>query len=420
MSLAELLSQGDELLTGQTVDTNAAWLSERLIDMGFDVSQHTTVGDRRQQLTDTFSRLCGADLVVCTGGLGPTEDDLTTGCLADAYDLSLSFDAVAMTAIQNYFQRLGLEAPAINRKLAMLPDSCVRFDNHWGTAPGYAVNCRGTWFVCMPGVPREMKPMFETSVVPFLRAHFALKPKHLIMFRTIGMSESSLQTKLNDLDTGEIQLSFRTKRPENQIKLRVPADLDNSERERLVRGIQERIGDTVFAIEGWGSREQGGPLEHAVARALSEEGATVTVAESCTGGRVASALTSVPGASSWFVGGVIAYSNDVKIRSLGVRPETLAEHGAVSERVAREMAEGVRVAQHSTYGLAVTGIAGPGGGSDTKPVGTVHIAVASPETTVHRLLQLRGTREHIQSLSAAGVLELLRRQLNPVIQWENT
>jgi nicotinamide-nucleotide amidase len=265
-----------------------------------------------------------------------------------------------------------------------------------------------------------MKPMFTSAVIPFLRERFVLEPTHLIMFRTIGVGESTLQTKLQDVDTGEIQLGYRTRRPENQIKLRVPAHVDQTERERVVQDIRTRIGDAIFSVEGWTSSEQGGSLEETVARALTNEGATLATAESCTGGRVASALTGVPGASSWFVGGVVAYSNKTKVRSLQVLPETLETHGAVSEAVARQMAEGVRLVHNTTYGLAVTGIAGPGGGSDTKPVGTVHIAVASPQTTVHRALQLRGTREHIQSLSAGEVLELLRRQLHPTIQWENT
>lgn len=420
MPTVEILSQGDEVITGQVADTNAAWLSTRLTELGFTVTRHTSVGDHLEELQAVLGEIAGrCDLCIGTGGLGPTEDDLTAEAVARAFQMPLALDAQALSAIQEMYRRFGRVMPEANRKQAMLPSGSQRLDNHWGTAPGFGLSAKGTWFALLPGVPREMRAMFEEIVLPELAARFPVRPGRLVTIRTTGLGESNLQDRIGRWNVPDVALSFRTRSPENHIKLRFPPDWPEADVLALVGSVLERIGSSAFSVEGLsetsalsGVDTHGGELAEVIGRALLERGETLATAESCTGGRVGALLTAVAGSSAWFLEGAITYSNPSKTRVLGVPEALIAQHGAVSEPVARAMAEGVRAVAGSTYGLSATGIAGPGGGTPEKPVGTVHIALATPEVTHHRLLRLPGDRHRVQILAAAAVLDLLRRHLS--------
>ncbi|MCB9668658.1 MAG: CinA family nicotinamide mononucleotide deamidase-related protein [Alphaproteobacteria bacterium] len=418
--LAEILSQGDEVVTGQVVDSNAAWLAEKLTHMGFLVVRHTSVGDRLADLVQAFTEASGrADVVVCSGGLGPTEDDLTAEAIAQAFGRPLALDEVALADLIAKYERFRRVMPEVNRKQAWLPEGSQRLDNDWGTAPGFAVEAGRAWMAFMPGVPREMKRMFEHRVVPLIAERFHLLPAHLVTFRTTGCGESNLQEMLTGLALPEgVVLAFRTKLPENHVKLRFPASMPASGMAAVVDEVGGRLGRHLFTIEGAESLElsgafdtAGGDLAARVARQLLAREATLATAESCTGGRVAVSCTLHSGSSAWFLEGAVTYSNAAKVRQLGVPEALLEAHGAVSEPVARAMAEGIRERAGATYGLSTTGIAGPTGATPDKPVGTVHIALATPSGTEHRELHLSGERDRIQILAASAALDLLRRHL---------
>ncbi len=413
MPTAHILSQGDEVVTGQVVDTNAAWLATRLIDLGFDVVGHAAVPDRLPDLVAALRRVAGeADLVVCTGGLGPTADDLTAEAVAGAFGRPLIFDVVAMAAIEARYAAVGRPMPEANRKQAWLPEGCVRIDNAWGTAPGFGLAAGVAWLAFLPGVPREMRPMFDERVVPGLHERFSLRPGRLVTVRTIGIAEAEIQERLRDLPMPEgVALGFRTTLPENHVKLRTHSDISDEVLRDLARQVVQRLGSSVFTVEGVGAEAGGGSFPEVLGRTLLARGETVAVAESCTGGRLAAALTGVAGASAWFLEGRVTYANEAKVR-LGVSADMLAAVGAVSEEVARSLAESIRAKSGATYGLATTGIAGPGGGSEEKPVGTVWLALAGPQGTTARRIRLPGDRDRVQQLAAAGAMDLLRRQLD--------
>jgi len=408
---AVVLSQGDEVVTGQITDTNAAWLSERLTALGLRVVRHVTVGDRLEHIASAFGEAIGhAHVVLCTGGLGPTADDLTAAAVASVTGRPLQLDAEALAALQARYASFGRAMPESNRKQAMLPEGATRIDNARGTAPGFAMSLGGTWLACMPGVPHEMRAMFDHFVEPALVDRLALRPSRLVVLRTVGLGESTIQDRIQGIAEPGIVLATRTLLAENQLKLRIGPDVAEDRVRDLVHRLREAIGRAVFAVDGL-EGEPGGALVDRVAALLTARGQTLSVAESCTGGQLAAACTARPGASEWFMQGVVTYANAAKTDRLGVSPDLIATHGAVSEPVARAMAEGIRRTAHTTWGLATTGIAGPSGGSPDKPVGTVHVAAAGPTGTTHRLLRLPGDRARIQGWSVAATLELLRRQL---------
>ncbi|MCO4745069.1 MAG: CinA family nicotinamide mononucleotide deamidase-related protein [Proteobacteria bacterium] len=411
MPSAFILSQGDEVVTGQTVDTNAAWLGDRLTQLGIDVLGHVSVRDVEQEISDAMVEATQrADFVICTGGLGPTDDDMTAHAAAQAFECPLALDEVALEHIRNLYARHGRVMPEVNQKQAWLPMGARRIDNDWGTAPGFALDVNDCLLVCVAGVPREMKVLWTERVLALLDERFHLRPGRLVTLRTTGIGESNLQERIGRFDHPEAVISYRTMSPENQIKLRfVPSASDELVRE-LSLELAETIGSPVFSIEGLDG-ELGGSLIEVIGRTLADKGQTLATAESCTGGRVAAECTSVAGSSAWFLEGAVTYSNAAKSRQLGVDPTLIASNGAVSTEVAYAMARGIREASGATYGIATTGIAGPGGGSADKPVGTVHIALATPSDDVHRQLRLGGDRRRIQNLASAAALDLLRRHL---------
>lgn len=407
---AELLMIGTELLLGQTVDTNAAYIAEQLAHNGINVYFKTTVGDNRQRLLAALSiALMRADIVITSGGLGPTEDDLTRDVVASTMGLELVQDETALQQIESRFRRHDRHMPDSNRKQALMPKGALVLENGKGTAPGFIVRSLDKAVICMPGVPHEMKSMLTSAVLPYLHDHYDLDATlYSQMLKFTGIGESELEERLVDL--------FRSSNPTiapyagpGEVKLRLTARADSPEdAQQLFRPLEQeivhRVGEYMY-----GSGDD--TLESVVGEQLRAAGKTLAVAESCTGGLIAMRLTDVPGSSDYFPGGVVAYSNDVKRRLLDVPPDVLQKHGAVSKETAIAMAAGVAARFGTNIGLAVTGIAGPGGGSDQKPVGLVFIATfADGRSRVRRLL-FGGQRDLVRLRAAQTALDMVRLQL---------
>ena len=405
-----LLSQGDELLTGQTVDTNAAWLAERLTELGFKVLYGVTAPDETGAIKRAVAAAFAAgDVLICTGGLGPTSDDLTTECVADVARVQLALHQESLDRIVALYAHWGREMPQANVKQAMIPVGARVLQNDWGTAPGFELVHTDGDHACvgffLPGVPREMRQFWTHHLRPALVDRFERPHVRRVILRCMGIAESSLEERMRPFaDEPGLTVSFRTKLPENQVKLIFDAGVDEARADALAARAKAVIGSSCFG-------EDTGPIAEVIGQALAARGETVATAESCTGGQISAQITDVSGASRYYLEGSCVYSNAAKVRTCGVEQAALDTHGAVSEVVARQLAEGIRDRAGATYGLATTGIAGPGGGSPEKPVGTVHIALATPEGTVHRHLKLRGSRERITSMAAGLTLDLLRRRL---------
>lgn len=405
MPRAVILAQGDELTTGATVDTNSSWLAGRLWGLGVLVRRVVTAPDDQAEIASVLREAeAMADVVVSTGGLGPTSDDWTAAAAATAFDMPLELNALALAQVEARYAAWRRQPTPAARKQAVLPRGCRVLENHWGTAPAFAIDRPGCPFYFLPGVPREMKPLFESAVEPEIRARLGTVPPRLVILRTSGAPESELAERMRGIHEPGLTVGYRASMGEVQIKLRFDADVPEERASEVVSATRAALGAAVYGVDS-------GDLAEVVGRKLGERGETLAVAESCTAGRLAAFVASVPGASAWLLEGAVVYSNAAKTRAVGVPAALIEAHGAVSEEVARALAEGVRARAASTWGIGVTGIAGPGGGTAEKPVGTVHIAVAGPTGTVARKLALAGDRERIQTLSVAASLTLLLRQM---------
>jgi nicotinamide-nucleotide amidase len=409
----EIVSQGDEVVQGFTVDSNAAWIAQRAVELGLPVGRHAAVGDEPAAIAGLlFEAAERATEVVCTGGLGPTDDDLTAQAVAEAFGLELREDPVAVEQIRARYAAFGRELDETGRRQARMPQGARLLENRWGTAPGFALErwpCR-LWF--LPGVPREMMKMMTAWVIPGWRKRYPqLAPGRLLTLRCIGLPESQAQLRLRGLEHSAVRVGYRASLPEVQVKLRFEPQAPEAFVQERVAAVRAALGRRVYTVEDSAAPISDASIEAVVGRALLARGETVATAESCTAGRVAAALTRKPGSSAWMLEGVVVYSDAAKERLCGVPAALLEEHGAVSEPVARALAEGVRERSGATWGLATTGIAGPGGGTEDKPVGTVHIAVAGPEGTVHRVFCLPGDRERVMARSVGFLLKLLHEQL---------
>jgi nicotinamide-nucleotide amidase len=411
---AALLAIGDEIVAGLTTDTNSGFLAGELRAAGVEPVGGFAVTDDVDDIIRTLERaLQDAELVVCTGGLGPTADDLTTACVARLAGRPLVMHAESLAHIEGIFAARGIEMPANNRKQALIPEGSTVIPNPTGTAPG--VICpveRGgatRWVACLPGVPREMRRMAAETLIPWVAARNPGRRFVSRVFSTFGLAESKLDELLAGVvDPAEARLAFRAAFPRVQARLTVsgaPGDDLEGRLDELEARVRERLGTHVYAIGDEG-------MEETVGRLLNERELTLAVAESCTGGLIGHRITDVPGSSAYFLLGVATYSNDAKERVLGVRAETLREHGAVSTQTAEEMAEGVRRLAGADLGVSTTGIAGPGGGTDDKPVGTVCIAVAWEGGVWSRRYDVgdRG-REWVKGMTAQIALDRVRRHL---------
>ena len=405
---AFIVSQGEEILTGLVTDTNANFLCARLTNLGLRVRGVITAGDRVEEIATALQRATeSAEVVVCTGGLGPTDDDLTAEAAALAFARPLEFHPAAMTQVEERFAVLGRSAARSDRRQAMLPQGAQLVPNALGTAPGFTLEVRPghrCWF--LPGVPSEMKPMWSDSVEKQAREMLELAPPGRLLFRVMGRGESRLQDLLADLPElyPGVELGFRAHMPENQVKL--VADADRADLlEKAAATVRERLGKDLF------SEEEDVGLAEATGRMLLARKERLALAESCTGGLIGHLCVSVSGSSQWLERGFVTYSNDEKKELVSVREETLREYGAVSEQTASEMARGARAASGTDWAIAVTGIAGPAGGSAEKPVGTTCFAVDGPTGTRTRTLLFGRDRNSNRSWAAAIALDMLRRQL---------
>ncbi|CDM65966.1 competence/damage-inducible protein A [Pyrinomonas methylaliphatogenes] len=410
MLTAEIIAIGSELLTPERADTNSLWLTEKLNQLGIEVKLKTIVGDDDARLEGAIrDALKRSRVVIATGGLGPTEDDITRKAAARALGRRLILDDRVLEAIRERFNRLGREMPEINARQAMVIEGAEVLPNPHGTAPGLYVEHEGRSVILLPGPPREMQPMFETYVRPKLEARAGNTRVVRRILRVVGLGESAVDERIAPVYTRykNPTTTILFNRAEVEIHLTARAATER-EAELLLDGLagqlEERLGDAIFAFRGE-------TMEEVVGLRLAVGGYTLAVAESCTGGLIAQRLTDVPGASAYFIEGVVAYSNEAKIRTLGVPRELIERCGAVSAPVAEAMAEGVRRRAGTDFGLAVTGIAGPSGGTEDKPVGLVFVALADDAHTEHRRLMLTGDRQLIRWRASQAALDLLRRRL---------
>jgi nicotinamide-nucleotide amidase len=407
--LAELLTIGDEILYGQIVDTNSQWMSVELSNVGIKVIRKTAVGDQEDEIVGAFAEAeKRADIVLITGGLGPTNDDLTKPCLAKYFDCKLEMHQEALAEVTAFFVQRGRELTEVNRQQAALPVCCEKITNSLGTAPGMWFDRNGKVFVSMPGVPHEMKRMMSDIIIPKLKKRFATPVIHHKVIRTVGIGESFLAEKIAEWENSlpkHIKLAYLPNLGE--VKLRLTSVGDSiealsAEAEELTKKLHERVGQFIY---GYGED----PLEVAVGNMLRDNKLTVSVAESCTGGYLSHLITSVPGSSEYFLGSMIPYAYEIKMRQLGVKPETLEQYGAVSEQTIIEMANLVRAKFTTDIGVATSGIAGPGGATPEKPVGTVWIAYSDKHQTITRKLQLSKERMLNIKMASVAVLNLIRQ-----------
>ncbi|HEU4595396.1 MAG TPA: competence/damage-inducible protein A [Pyrinomonadaceae bacterium] len=410
MLTAEIIAVGSELLTPFRTDTNSLWLTEQLNGVGIEIKLKTIVGDDDARLEEAIrDALKRSSVVVLTGGLGPTEDDITRKIAARALGRRLALDDRVLEEIRAKFLHLGRKMPEINARQAMIIEGAEVLPNPNGTAPGMFIEHEGRTVVLLPGPPREMRPMFETFVAPKIAARAGDVRVARRVLRVAGLGESAVDERIAPVYTQykNPQTTILFNRSEIEIHLTAQGTTD-AEAELLLDGlagqIEERLGDSIFAFRGE-------KLEEVVGLRLAVSGFTLAVAESCTGGLVAQRLTEVPGSSSYFMEGVVTYSNEAKTRLLGVPAELIEERGAVSAEVAEAMAEGVKERAGTDFGISVTGVAGPGGGTEEKPVGLVYIALADDAHTEHRRLMLPGDRHLIRWRSSQAALDLLRRRL---------
>ena len=382
-----ILSVGTEILFGQIVNTNTVYLSQQMNMLGFDVMYHYTVGDnpkRVEEMIDLAFQDC--DLILTTGGLGPTQDDLTKEVACKALDDTLVMMDDVLEEITKYFKTLGREMTENNKKQAIMPSRATVFHNDAGTAPGFALEKDGKYIICMPGPPREMKRMFQKSVVPFLQSMIdgALYYRQIRFF---GIGESMLETQLLDLIDNQTDPTLATYAKEGECSLRIASKRATEEEaehavDEMLEKVKERVGHYIYSCDD----EE---LAQVVADRLMAQGLTLSSAESCTGGMFASTMTDIPGISQCFDRGLVTYSNQAKMEELGVSAGTLEKFGAVSEETALEMVEGLKRVSGSDVCISVTGIAGPGGGSEEKPVGLVYIGFSYGDKKICKKIQMR-------------------------------
>ena len=405
---AEIISIGDELLYGQTLDTNAHWISHKLDEYNIKVFQRTTIGDDADQILNAFATAAErVDIVLITGGLGPTKDDLTKPLLAKYFGVGMVHHEEVLRDITLLFAKASREVTALNAQQADLPANCEKITNPVGTAPGMWFYENNTVFVAMPGVPYEMKSIMTQGILPKLHEMFSKGVLHHHIIKTIGITESSLSDLIEDWEVNlpkHIKLAYLPTK--GQVKLRMTGSGDDlntlkQEIDTLQMAIMPKIAKYVY---GFGADS----LEGVIGQLLNKNNLTLATAESCTGGYLAHMITSVPGSSRYFKGSVIAYSNEVKIAQLGVSTEDLKQQGAVSEEVAKAMAEGVRKELNADIAIATTGIAGPDGGTVEKPVGTVWIAYSDKHKTLAKKFNFSRDRTFIVHWSALAALNMIR------------
>lgn len=406
---AEILAVGTELLMGQIVNTNAQYISSKLPEAGVGVYYHSVVGDNPARLEDSLKlALERCDIVITTGGLGPTQDDLTKETISRVCGKKLVIHEESLNKIKNYFSRLGRQMTPNNEKQAYMPEGCIVLKNNNGTAPGCIIEMGEKAVIMLPGPPVEMKPMFLDYVMPYFKnkGNYSLES---VILRVFGIGESAMETKIMDLIDGQTNPTIATYAKEGEVTIRVTASVPMGESAEqilmpVVNEIKRRTGENLYS-------DKDETLDSVAAGLLLENNITIATAESCTGGLISEMLTDVPGISKVFMGGAVTYSNEAKMEYLGVKEQTLKAHGAVSRETAAEMAEGIRKRLKTDIGISVTGIAGPGGGTDEKPVGLVYVGLSGEGGTITKELRLSGNRKKIRTITALNVFDLIRRHV---------
>ncbi len=408
---AEIVTIGDELLIGQTVDTNSAFMGSELSAIGFNVIQITSISDKREMILRTLGEKLGkADVVLITGGLGPTSDDITKQTLCEFFETKLVMNAEVLAIIEKMMAKRNYPVNENNRRQAEVPESCKVIPNTAGTAPGMWFEKEGTIFISMPGVPHEMKHIMNEHVIPELKKRFT--SQHIIHknIMTYGTFEAKLAEILTDFEAGlpdNIKLAYLPSA--GVIKLRLTGS--GSNREEVAKSIQYQVDKLYQIIPGLIFSENEETLEMVVGRLLVKNGKTLCCAESCTGGEISHLITSVPGSSGYFMGSVVSYSNESKTSILDVPKETIIRYGAVSRETVEKMAEGARKRFKTDFAIATSGIAGPDGGTPEKPVGTVWISISSDKKTISEKFTYGNDRViNIRRFSYAA-LNLLRQQI---------
>jgi nicotinamide-nucleotide amidase len=406
----ELINTGSELMLGFVLNTHQQWLCRQLADRGYLVTRQVAISDSGPAIKEAVAEaMTRAELIITTGGLGPTSDDITRDLIADLLGKKLFEDSNIVAEIEKFFSSRKRPMPASTRIQAMVPEGATVLMNAHGTAPGLAMPTPKGWLIMLPGPPRELRPMFTNQVLPLLGQLFP-KPKNFVckVLKTTGVGESMVEErvapKLQTLFAKGLEIGYCARVGEVDVRLTARGDRAIElvgEGEKIVR---EEMGSFVFGVEG-------DPLDGVVVRMLTESGRTLALAESCTGGFIANRITNIPGASAVLLAGLVTYSNEAKQRFLGVKRETLEAHGAVSEPTAREMAEGARERTGADFAISVTGIAGPSGGTPEKPVGTVFIALARNGPTIVKQYRNAYDRETFKFTTSQQALDLLRREL---------
>jgi len=409
MLKAEIIAIGSELLTPLRTDTNSLWLTERLNSIGISVHQKTIVGDEEGRLEEAIrDALRRSDVIISTGGLGPTEDDITRKIFARVTGRQLRLNYEILERIRERLTSRGYQMTPNNERQALVPNGAVPLPNPNGTAPGLRLEQEGKLAVLLPGPPRENQPMFDTYVMPELEQRSRGLRLSKRMLKVTGMGESQLDDKIAPIYQQYTNPTTTILFTDSEIELHLTATAESAARaealvEELADKLEEAIGDNCYSTRG----EQ---LEEVIGLRLRLKQMTLSTAESCTGGLVAERLTRVPGASDYFAGSIVSYTNDVKMKLLGVPVEMLERHGAVSGEVAEAMARGVKERTGATIGLSVTGVAGPGGGTQAVPVGTVYVGLADDVTSTNRRLNLLGDRHLIRWRASTVALEMVRRR----------
>jgi competence/damage-inducible protein CinA C-terminal domain len=410
---AEIVATGTELLLGETMNTSAHYLTGKLSSLGIEVDYHTTVGDNSERLEQVLRQAIGrSDLLITTGGLGPTADDLTKELVAKVMNLDMKLDAASLDQIEQFFARRKAPMPSSNKKQAYFPEGSKILPNPIGTAPGAIIETMGKTVIILPGPPFEMRPMFDNFVWSELQRILGPQTERMNerVLKVFGIGESAIEEVLGELmNLSDVTMALLAKRAEMHIRLVARSTESTSEeaKEALNRAeneIRQRLGDKVFGCD----QET---MIGIVGQTLRNKNLTLATAESCTGGLLGAALTQESGSSDFYLGGVVSYSNTLKQGLLGVREESLKTHGAVSEKVAIEMAEGIRTKTGAVLAISTTGIAGPGGGSDGKPVGLVFIGFATPEGVHAEKFQFYGERESVRQLTVQAALNGVRLYL---------
>ena len=404
------ISIGDELLIGQVINTNAAWLGEHLSAAGFKLDSVLTIGDSEKAILDAFNACMDADLVLVTGGLGPTADDITKPTVCKFFDTELEFCQEAYDNVVALFKRRGFQMSERNRGQAMLPKACEYIPNTYGTAPCMWLEKKGVAFAFMPGVPFEMKGIFTDELLPRIKQRFHAVPYEKRVVMTTGIGESFLADKIKDWEEALPDFLSLAYLPQHgMVRLRLSgrhedAGLLHATLDDQVEKLTRLISEYIFAM-------QDQPIERTVFDLLINKGRTFALAESCTGGNIAHVITLIPGSSKVFKGAAVTYANATKTKVLGVPSEMIERRGVVSQDVVESMAKGVRNLMDADYGVATTGIAGPSGGTDENPVGTVWIGVASVSGVVSKCFNFGKDRENIINRATIAAYEMLRQEL---------